>query len=449
MASPRRPKAPASKTAQPRRRSPSTARRPAPQLERGHSIPAAERKIGVALAGGGPIGAMYEIGAVAALAEALEGIDFNDLYVYVGVSSGAVVSTGLANGLTPAQMCRMFVENVAEGEVPFHPEILLRPALREYLKRFASVPPLVLASIWHYMTHPFSQNVFESFQRLGRAVPTGVFNNAAINEFLTDLFTAQGRTNDFRELKHKLFLVATDLDSGKAVEFGSPGWDHVPISTAVQASAALPGLFPPVEIGGRYYVDGALKKTLHASVALRQGAKLVLCVNPLVPFDYDLAARRGHPGRHRLVEGGLPLVLSQTFRAIIYSRMQVGMGKYANEFKNADVILFEPNRDDADMFFTNVFSYRSRRRLAEHAYQKTRNEIYRRRHELGPVLERHGVRIRMDVVRDPHRRLIGGAVPVPHPVRGAVLDAAERLDRCLDDLDRWLERRVGPQLRAA
>jgi hypothetical protein len=113
------------------------------------------------------------------------------------------------------------------------------------------------------------------------------------------------------------------------------------------------------------------------------------------------------------------------------------------------VILFEPNRDDADMFFTNVFSYRSRRRLAEHAYQKTRNEIYRRRHELRPVLERHGVRIRMDVVRDPHRRLIGGAVPVPHPVRGAVLDAAERLDRCLDDLDRWLERRVGPQLRAA
>jgi NTE family protein len=39
----------------------------------------------------------------------------------------------------------------------------------------------------------------------------------------------------------------------------------------VQASAALPGLFPPVEIDDQYYVDGALKKTMHASVALDEG----------------------------------------------------------------------------------------------------------------------------------------------------------------------------------
>ena len=66
------------------------------------------------------------------------------------------------------------------------------------------------------------------------------------------------RTNDFRQLKHKLFLVATDIDTGASVPFGADGWDDVPIARAVQASAALPGLFPPVEIGGRYYVDGAL-----------------------------------------------------------------------------------------------------------------------------------------------------------------------------------------------
>ena len=40
-------------------------------------------------------------------------------------------------------------------------------------------------------------------------------------------------------------LVAVDLDSGEAVRFGAPGWDDVPISQAVQASAALPGLYPP------------------------------------------------------------------------------------------------------------------------------------------------------------------------------------------------------------
>jgi predicted acylesterase/phospholipase RssA len=55
-------------------------------------------------------------------------------------------------------------------------------------------------------------------------------------------------------------LVATDLDSGASVAFGSRGRDHVPISMAVQASSALPGLFPPVEFDGHFYVNGALKK---------------------------------------------------------------------------------------------------------------------------------------------------------------------------------------------
>ncbi len=406
-----------------------------------------ERKIAIALAGGGPIGAMYEIGAVTALAEALDGVDFNDLYAYVGVSSGGFLAAGLANGLTPGRMARLFVESEGSDDEPFHPEILLRPAFREYLQRAASIPPLLLASIWHYVSHPLDQHFVESFQRLSRAVPTGMFNNEGINDFLTRLFSVAGRTNDFRELKRKLFLVATDLDSGKSVAFGGPGFDQVPISTAVQASAALPGLFPPVLIDGRYYVDGALKKTLHASVALRYGAKLVLCINPLVPFDSQLAADHGHPARHRLVEGGLPLVLSQTFRAIIHSRMQVGMGKYATEFKDADVVLFEPNRDDADMFFTNVFSYASRRRLSEHAYHKTRAELLRRSDELAPLLARHGIRIRFDVLRDEGRRLIGARAKGRR--KSTAIDAVAQLGRCLETLQGWVSGRTAPARRVA
>lgn len=53
-------------------------------------------KLGIALAGGGPLGGIYEIGALAALADALDGVDFNALDVYVGVSSGAFIAAGLA-----------------------------------------------------------------------------------------------------------------------------------------------------------------------------------------------------------------------------------------------------------------------------------------------------------------------------------------------------------------
>ncbi len=116
----------------------------------------------------------------------------------------------------------------------------------------------------------------------------------AVGAYLARLFSARGRTNDFRQLANKLFIVATDLDSCAATPFGAPGCDDVPISRAVQASSALPGLYPPVEIDGRHYVDGALMKTLHASVALAKARSCSFCVNPLTPFDADAVARKSH-----------------------------------------------------------------------------------------------------------------------------------------------------------
>ena len=179
--------------------------------------------------------------------------------------------------------------------------------------------------------------------------------------------------------------------------FGAPGLDDVPISEAVKASAALPGLYPPARIGERDYVDGAMKKTLHASVALKEGAKLLICVNPLVPYDADRAASAGGKPA-RLAERGLVTVLSQTFRALIHSRMRVGMERYAREFPDADVVLFEPAQDDEVIFFANMFSYADRRRLAEHAYRHTLNELRRRADELGPILARHGVELDRSVL---------------------------------------------------
>src|SRR5690606_41481604 len=106
-------------------------------------------------------------------------------------------------------------------------------------------------------------------------------------------YSMLGRTNDFRLLSRRLYLIAADLESSEAVKFGAPGWDHVPISRAVQASVAAPGLYLPVEIDGRFYMDGTLRKGLHASVALEDGADLVLAVNPLVPIDAKLAVENG------------------------------------------------------------------------------------------------------------------------------------------------------------
>jgi predicted acylesterase/phospholipase RssA len=387
---------------------------------------------------------VYEIGTLMALQESLDGVDFNELDVYVGVSAGSFLAAALANGVTVREIYGLFVDDkVVAGALS--PEVFMRPAFREYFNRAKSVPPLLVRSLWQYATRPLASGLIESFASLGRAIPTGIFDNETIRRYLDSVFTQPGRTNDFRQLRHRLYLVATDLDTGEKVSFGRPGRDHIPISQAVQASAALPGLFPPVEIEGHSYVDGALKKTLHASEALDDGARLVFCVNPIVPYDASLAAEKGRGRHRRLVEGGLPVVLSQTFRAIIHSRMTVGLSKYRARYRGADVLLFEPEADDSEVFFTNIFSYATRQRLCEHAYQRTRRDLLKRRYQLAPVFARHGVRLRMDVLNDQSRRL--GARLKRHrgmfPAPGELPAAAGDLRDTLVDLRRWLDAAKG------
>jgi len=402
-------------------------------------------RVALAMAGGGPLGAIYEIGALAALAESFEGLDLTRLDIYVGVSAGGILGAGLANGITPREMCRIFIETPAHkpGAQPaaaFDPAMLMRPAFAEYWSRARKLPRQMGHTLWQYAVSGRGRGpagILGAAEHLLQLFPTGLFSNEPLRAYLADIFSAPGRTDDFRKLPAHLYLIATDLDSGQAVEFGAPGHDEIPISVAATASSALPGLFPPVEIGGRYFVDGALKRTLHASVALKEGADLVICLNPLVPFDdRSVAQSASNPGR--LVDGGLPSVVLQTIRAVIRSRMEIGMRQYVDDYPQSDVILFEPDRDDAKMFFSNMFSYSNRRQLCEHAYQKTRAEIWSRRHELQPLLRRHGVGLDLAALRDKSLTLVSGTRI--RTSRGVIPlgDVAERLDETLRDLQRFV-----------
>ncbi len=399
-------------------------------------------RVGLALAGGGPLGAVYEIGALCALEEAVPGLDFNALDGYVGVSAGGVIAAALANGMSPRQVCAAFVEGDAPREDIIRPSLFFRPAFGEYLRRAAALPGLVAMAA---LVVAFERrSLMAAFERLGAALPTGLFSNAPLEARVRRVFSVPGRSNDFRRLPRRLVVVATDLDSGEAVPFGAPGHEHVPISEAVAASAALPGLFPPRAIGGRWYVDGALKKTLHARVLLDMGAELVLCLNPLVPFDATA------PGRHRvleggrrriprLVQGGLPLVLSQTFRTLIHSRLELGLKGYESSHPGTDILLFEPDHRDPELFLANLFSYSQRRALAEHAYQHTRADLRSRRSALRATLARHGLAIDDAALDDPRRRLVAR---LQRPSASPAARALARLDEVLSDLEGQLAGRA-------
>ena len=407
----------------------------------GSAGPARTPKIGLALAGGGPEGAIYEIGALRALDEALEGVDFNDLHVYVGVSAGAFICANLANNLTTAQMCRAIV-SPEPGEHPFVPETFLTPSIRDVLRSGQAVPRLLVESLWDWVTHFKDLTFFESLTRLSQALPVGMFDNQPIRTYLEKIYNIKDRTDDFRQLGKHLVVVAADLDSGQAVRFGEPGWDHVPISQAVAASSALPGVYAPVEIDGRHYVDGVLLKTLHASVALEAGSDLLICINPIVPVDTVSTVEKGLMRRGKLLDRGLPSVLSQTFRTLIHSRLEIGMASYKTKFKGADVLLLEPERDDYLMFFTNIFSFSERRAVCEHAYQSTRRFLLAHYDEVAPMFARHGVKLSRRVLlekRDLWEGVGHSRTPRPAESGSAVV---RRLDDVLSRLERLVEERA-------
>jgi hypothetical protein len=95
------------------------------------------------------------------------------------------------------------------------------------------------------------------------------------------------------------------------------------------------------------------------------------------------------------------------------------------------------------MFYTNIFSFASRKAVCEHAYHATRRDLLARYDELAPILARHGIRLRKDVLLEPRDLwnevgLDGGSG------RGKAvsdLPVEVALDRALTRLEAWVEGR--------
>ena len=405
------------------------------QASQPHSL--IQPKVGLALAGGGPVGAIFELGALRALDEAIDGLRMHELDVYVGVSAGGLIAASLANGISTGEMCRIFMGH-EHAQHAFEPEKLLQPAYSEYIERARTIPGILSESLMSLIRDPAHASVSRFIGALGQAVPSGIFDNEAIHDFLLSVFENSNSTNDFRKLDRNLYVVAVDLDTGAAVRFGSKGLDDIPISRAVQASAALPGMYPPVEIGGRHFVDGALRRTMHASVALDEGVDLVFGVNPLVPFDGSSNQDELQLPIRKLIQGGLPLILSQTFRAMIQSRMNVALDKYSRTHPDADIVLVQPHRGDNEIFFTNIFSFASRQALCDHAYRRTRANLRQKADLLDRCLERHGMSLNRELLEDSDRSLNDSL----NEAWFASTQTSRSLSQTLDDLEWALEQRA-------
>jgi NTE family protein len=212
------------------------------------------RRIGLVLSGGGARG-LAHIGVIEWLEEHHIPIDY-----IAGTSMGGVVGGLYAAGLSPATMRKLVVmldwDRILSGP-PSYDELSFRR------KEDRRVYPTPLEFGWR------------GGLRLPRAVNPGHY----LGLLLDRLTLAYSTIPSFDELPIPFRCVATDMIAAEPVvlEGGS-------LAQALRATMAIPGIFTPVEIGGRILADGGLLDNLPSDVARSMGADLIIAVNVGTPL---------------------------------------------------------------------------------------------------------------------------------------------------------------------
>jgi NTE family protein len=369
----------------------SQAGRPAPRRRRKPS------KTALVLGGGGFTGAVYEIGALRALDLLSVNASVNDFDIFVGTSAGSFVAAMMANGITPEAMMRVLDRQLP---TPF-PEIALGTLLslnvRELAGKAAAFPFRVAKLGYELVRHVGQVSALDVVLGLAEGLPAGLYSGKGIEAYVRRVLSDEQRTDDFRKLTQQLYITATDLDTCERVVFGQNGWNDVPISTAVRASTALPMVYEPVCVGDRELVDGGLVSTTNLDLAVEAGAKLVVIVNPLVPYVNH--AREADPRQPRVSDMGFPVIGYQAFKLMTYQRLHEIRERWEQRYPGVDFVLIEPDPGDELMLRTSVMDYASRVSIASHGFRSVTERLAADYPHLKQVAAKHGIEISAARVR--------------------------------------------------
>ncbi len=359
------------------------------------------------LGGGGFTGGVYEIGALRALDLLAVNRTVNEFDVYVGTSAGSFVSSLVANGVTPEEMMRVVNQQVPTPFRDVDRGSLMRPNYLEFAQSAALLPLRLLGLARNVVSQIGQLSVIDLAVRLAEGLPSGIYDSAAIEEYLEAVLADPDRTNDFRMLGRELYLTATDLDTCERIVLGGEEWEDVPIARAVAASTALPMLYKPVEIKGRQLVDGGIRSTTNVDIAVERGAEFVIVVNPLVPYVNDfqkvIPTMLGSRVR-RVADMGFPQIGYQTFKLLAHQRLHEAVSHWKEKYPGVDIILIEPDPNDELMFETNIMNFAKRVEIARHGFESVTLRLAQDYDVLRTVCAKHGIEISATRVRKVVRR---------------------------------------------
>lgn len=215
----------------------------------------------VVLGGGGPVGVGWLIGMLLGLRDA--GVNLDDADTVVGTSAGSIVGAHLRLDRT-------------------------REALEAYAEDFVSSEPLSgMGRIGPREGLAFLRGVLSRDPQRGRQIIGAMAARAQTpsEESFISMITAS--LADAQWPERALLLTTVDIATGDAVVLHrDSGTD---LQRAMAASSAVPGMFPPITIGGRRYMDGGVRSSANVDVAKGHDRILVLA-----PSTLSLT-RRGNP----------------------------------------------------------------------------------------------------------------------------------------------------------
>ncbi|MQB00779.1 MAG: hypothetical protein GEU78_10890 [Actinobacteria bacterium] len=325
-------------------------------------------KTALVLGGGGLVGMAYHAGALKALHDARlrpAGAD-----VIVGTSAGAIIASYLAAGWEGDD----FYE-YAHGR---HRDVHKDPDDQQEVVRqlFAPLWETPVQRAQRSIGSLFAIASSRGFWRGGRRgqVPHGALRRAFPSGLYSTERTRQRLNEDLpREWpRENLFICAADLYSGEPAPFGKEGAPKAPLPDAVLASTAIPGLFPPVKIGDRHYVDGGIVSATSLSLAVEEGCDVILCVAPL-----------GYRG-----EGGLlaadPRIWPAMVSRQLFARTLRREVREARE-KGCEVLVIRPWLEELAALGVNAMRHFDRSAITDAACGGARRVLDDHRHH--PVIE--------------------------------------------------------------
>lgn len=361
------------------------------------------KRVALVLPGGGVSGALYQVGALAALEDgtsrarpdpgAYEAPEPQQFACYIGHASGSILAAALAGGISANRLYRALLDP-ADPFFPLERRHVLAFDTDEWQRMLKTALLAVRYGVPglgkpNPLTVGPAERVMAELDRLADSLPAGLFKLDRFERFLGEFFARRDIPNAFSGMPRPLRVIAHDLDSGAKAVFGGPGLTHVPLSLACAASCALPLFFSPVRIGDRHYVDGGLCSMTHFDVAAAEGAEFAIVVNPRVPVSTrGGAVPTGHGAGRSVRDKGLLWINNQARRMANQAMLD---RELASPPPNMGVLLIQPRADDTPLFLTNQRSFEARRQVLEHAYRTTRARLSEWLEENAAVASRVGL----------------------------------------------------------